>query len=220
LLLETSPQDLNNLNAEYGPTQFDIRDNFTGNFAWDVPFSQWYHGAGYAARMLGDDWRLTMVVSANTGLPANVTNGASAFSADRPDLRSRPYLSGFHSATGAGPLGKPHEYLNPCSFTLPQGTDTSLCGSNVIALVDGIQARDGDITRNAIRNIGQYDFDLSASKGFSFTEGMRFDLRIDAFNLLNHANFAGLGTSTSSSTFGYFTSATPRTIQLGGRFSF
>jgi hypothetical protein len=49
---------------------------------------------------------------------------------------------------------------------------------------------------------------------------MRFDLRIDAFNLLNHANFAGLGTSTSSSTFGYFTSATPRTIQLGGRFSF
>jgi hypothetical protein len=49
---------------------------------------------------------------------------------------------------------------------------------------------------------------------------MRLDLQIDAFNLLNHANFGGLGTSTSSSTFGFFTTATPRTIQLAGRFSF
>ena len=76
------------------------------------------------------------------------------------------------------------------------------------------------MTRNAIRNIGQYDFDLSASKGIPMAEGMRLDFRIDAFDVLNHTNFTGLGTSTSSSTFGFFTSATPRTIQLGGRFSF
>jgi hypothetical protein len=187
---------------------------------WDIPFTQWYHGDSYAARLLGDGWRTTFVITANTGLPANVTNGASAFSADRPDLLSNPYLGGYHLATGKGPLGKPHEYLNPCSFTLPSGTDTSLCGSNVIPLVDGIQSRDGDISRNAIRNIGQYDIDLSASKGIPLAEGMRLDLQIDAFNLLNHANFGGLGTSTSSSTFGFFTTATPRTIQLAGRFSF
>ena len=221
LLLETSPQDLNKLSAEYGPTQYDLRDNFTGNFVWDVPFSEWYHGDSYAARMLGDGWRLTMVTTANTGLPANLTNGASAFSADRPDILSSPYLGGYHAATGTGPLGKPHQYLNACSFTLPAGTDASVCTANVpIPLINGIQTRDGDMTRNAIRNIGQYDFDLSASKGFVITEGMRFDLRVDAFDILNHTNFTGLGTSTSSSTFGFFTSATPRTIQLGGRFSF
>jgi len=221
LLLETSPQDLSNLRAEYGPTQYDIRDNFSGDAVWDVPFSEWYHGNNYGVRLLGDGWRATFVVNGNTGLPANVTDGASAFAADRPDLVSSPYLTGFHSALGKGPLGKAHEYLNPCSFTLPSGTDASVCTTNVpIPLINGIQSRDGDMTRNAIRNIGQYDFDLSASKGIPMAEGMRLDFRIDAFDVLNHTNFTGLGTSTSSSTFGFFTSATPRTIQLGGRFSF
>jgi hypothetical protein len=221
ILLETSPQDLNNLKAEYGPTPYDIRNNFSGNIVWDVPFSQWYHGNNYVTKLAGDGWRVTMVVNANTGLAANINNGASSFTGDRPDLLKNPYLSGYHSATGTGILPEPHEYLNPCAFSLPQGTDATYCPNNVaIPVTYGIQARNGNMSRNSIRNIGQYNFDLSASKGFIIREGLRFDFRIDGFNVLNHANFSGLGTNTNSSTFGFFTSATPRTIQLGGRFSF
>jgi outer membrane receptor protein involved in Fe transport len=210
ILLETSPQDLNDLRAEYGPTQYDIRDNFSGDVDWEVPFDRWYSGGNRVAKVLGQDWRTTLVVNANTGLPANITNGASVFPADRPDLLSNPYLAGYHAA---GPSGVAHRYLNPASFTLPTG-------AHVIPLISGIQTRDGDLTRNAIRNIGQYDFDLSAAKGFNLSEGMKLDFRIDAFNVLNHTNFTGLGTSTSASTFGFFTSATARTIQLAGRLSF
>ncbi|MDR3410794.1 MAG: hypothetical protein P4L87_07605, partial [Formivibrio sp.] len=221
ILLETSPQDINDLKSEYGPTPYDIRNNFSGNTVWDVPFSQWYHGNNYLTKLAGDGWRVTMVVNANTGLAANVTNGASSFSGDRPDLLKNPYLSGYHSATGTGVLPKPHEYLNPCAFTLPKGVDATYCTTNVpIPVTYGIQTRNGNIRRNGIRNIGQYNFDLSASKGFILREGMRFDFRIDGFNVLNHANFSGLGLNTNSSTFGFFTSATPRTVQLGGRFSF
>ena len=210
ILLETSPQDLNNLRAEYGPSQYDIRDNFSGDVDWELPFDHWYQGGSHFAKALGEDWRTTLVVNANTGLPANITNGASVFPGDRPDLLGNPYLTGYHAA---GPSGAAHRYLNPAAFTLPTG-------AHVIPLISGIQTRDGDMTRDAIRNIGQYDFDLSAAKGIPLSEGMRLDFRIDAFNLLNHTNFGGLGTNTNSSTFGFFTSATARTVQLGGRFSF
>jgi outer membrane receptor protein involved in Fe transport len=210
ILLETSPQDLNNLRAEYGPTQYDIRDNFSGTAEWEVPFESWYRGGGLAAKLLGEGWRTTLVVNANTGLPANLTNGASVFAADRPDLLGNPYVTGYHAA---GASGVAHRFLNPASFTLPTG-------AHVIPLISGIQVRDGDLTRNAIRNIGQYDFDLSVAKGIPISEGRRFDFRIDAFDVLNHTNFTGLGTNTNASTFGFFTSATPRTIQLGGKFSF
>lgn len=210
ILLETSPQDLNNLRAEYGPSQYDIRDNFSGNALWDLPFDQWYHGDNHAVRVLGGGWRTTFVVNATTGLPANITNGASVFPADRPDLLAYPYLTGYHAA---GPSSTAHRYLNSASFTLPTG-------AHVIPLISGIQTRDGDLTRNAIRNIGQYTIDLSAAKVISLGEAMKLDFRVDAFNILNHTNFTGLGTNTNASTFGFFTSATPRTIQLGGRFSF
>src|SRR6202012_5862785 len=107
---------------------------------------------------------------------SNITNGASVFAADRPDLLGAPYLTGYHAA---GASGVAHRYLTPAAFTLPTG-------ANVIPLISGIQTRDGDLTRNAIRNIGQYDFDLSVAKGIRVTEGMRMDFRVDGFNVLNH----------------------------------
>jgi hypothetical protein len=135
---------------------------------------------------------------------------AAAARRRRPDLLGNPYLTGYHAA---GPSGIAHRYLNPAAFTLPTG-------AHVIPLISGIQVRDGDLTRNAIRNIGQYDFDLSVAKGIPLSEGRRLDFRIDAFDVLNHMNFTGLGANTNVSTFGFFTPATPRSIQLGGKFSF
>jgi hypothetical protein len=211
ILLETSPQDINNLRAEYGPSQYDIRSNFTSNVLWEIPFQEWFTTTNPVVNLLDRGWRTTFVFTANTGLPVNITNGASAFAADRPDLlKPNPYLTGYHAA---GPSGIAHRYLSPTAFTPASGTGS-------IPLIGGIQSRDGNLGRNATRNIGQYNIDLSAAKAFVFTEALRVEFRIDAFNVLNHANFGGLGANTNSSTFGFFTSATPRTIQLGGRFYF
>jgi hypothetical protein len=225
LLLETSPQDLNNLRAEYGPTQYDIRDNFSSNVLWEIPFQEWFNTTNHAVNLLDRGWRATFVINANTGLPASLTNGASAFPADRPNiLVANPYLKGYHAA---GPSSTAHRYLLPATATgnatgLPIGfaPPTGLCNGVVATYCGGVQTADGDLTRNAIRNIGQYTIDMSAAKSFVFTEALRLEFRVDAFNVLNHANFGGLGTDINASTFGFFTSATPRTIQLGGRFSF
>jgi hypothetical protein len=77
---------------------------------------------------------------------------------------------------------------------------------------------------------------MAASRTFSIKEGLRFQIRVDALNVLNHTNLQGANTSLtvtnvgtaaapaagfSSAGFGQITSAWPtRQLQLLGRFSF
>jgi hypothetical protein len=43
---------------------------------------------------------------------------------------------------------------------------------------------------------------------------------MDAFNALNHTILSGLDTSTTDGNFGQLTSATARTVQIGGKVTF
>ena len=80
--------------------------------------------------------------------------------------------------------------------------------------------------------------DLSLSKKFRIFKGSAFELRLDAFNALNHTQFTGvhntaefasltdltitnLGSETNKDGFGTFNGvAQPRTLQLVTRFTF
>jgi hypothetical protein len=65
------------------------------------------------------------------------------------------------------------------------------------------------------------NWDVSAVKAFSIFERLRFELRGEAFNFLNHANFTGLDSNTgdiASNTFGKVSGTrSPRLIQLSGK---
>jgi hypothetical protein len=80
----------------------------------------------------------------------------------------------------------------------------------------------GTSGRNQLRLDGLTDFDAVFSKTFHFTESKYFQLRWEAFNVLNHPNFAGYINTLGSSQFNTYTSTStnPRTFQLSGRFVF
>jgi hypothetical protein len=62
---------------------------------------------------------------------------------------------------------------------------------------------------------------LSVAKVFTITQGARLELRLDAFNALNHVNYSNPNTNITSPDFGrILSSAGARTAQLGARFSF
>ncbi|MDQ6706139.1 MAG: hypothetical protein M3Z85_09240, partial [Acidobacteriota bacterium] len=69
---------------------------------------------------------------------------------------------------------------------------------------------------------GINQFDASAIKRFSPTERVRFDLRFEGFNILNHPTFASPNTTATNSSFGTVTAQSnrPRTIQIGARLAF
>jgi outer membrane receptor protein involved in Fe transport len=202
LLLQTNPQDNDNIKADYGRTPFDVRQRFHANFLWIPEITDLTGMHSRPSKLLMDGWQVAGIVSAESGAPVVIRNGNSSYPSDRPDVVNgiSPYLQGSRST---------RLYLNAAAFTAVPISPLSLA-----------QVRGGDLHRNEISNPGSVTLDATLGKTFDITESVKFQLKASAFNALNHTNYSGLQGNVSSSQFGELTSATPRTMQLTGRFTF
>jgi hypothetical protein len=72
------------------------------------------------------------------------------------------------------------QYLNPAAFTTPSAGTF------------------GNQRRNDISGPNLAQLDMTLSKEFAFTERVKFKFAADAFNVVNHANFANPGTTRLS----------------------
>ena len=64
----------------------------------------------------------------------------------------------------------------------------------------------GDLGRNAIAGLGMWQVDAAIGREFRFRDRFKLDLRIEAFNALNHANFSDPVRYLDSPLFGQSTS--------------
>jgi hypothetical protein len=133
------------------------------------------------ARLVG--WGLDSVFRARSGFPITVLQaeqyqGIALMNAFRPDLvYGQPlWLSSPGDAGG--------KRLNPAAFA---------------ATAPGQQ---GSLGRNAIAGLGMWQVDLALRREFRFSEQRRLLLRIEAFNVLNHANFGDPSRYLNSPVFG------------------
>jgi hypothetical protein len=94
----------------------------------------------------------------------------------------------------------------------------------------------GNVSRDSNRAPGEVDFDAAVSKDFKLYKALKFQFRVDAFNVINHTNLGSpsgslsvtastntptLATFATSSGFGKITSAqNPRQMQASARFFF
>ena len=83
-----------------------------------------------------------------------------------------------------------------------------------------------NITRNAFRGPGQTYVNASVFRSFHVYKEAAFQIRFEAFNVLNHPILNNPNSTVGTSTFGYITSfgttspAAPRVLQFAGRFNF
>jgi hypothetical protein len=169
------PQTITNLKAGYGPSGFDVTHRFVGSWVWDLPFgrNRRYLSSGPLSYILGD-WELGGIASIQTGTPFTVVlagscpNGASSCWPDlvgSPDLPNRTYSNWFN----------PTAFIEPCKGPEFQG---ATCSSPAF--------RYGNAGRGILRNPGMFNFDLYAQRNFVVTEHSNLQLRLEAFNALNH----------------------------------
>jgi hypothetical protein len=234
LLQPTEVQDNANPQNDYGPAPFDIRNRTTINGIWRVPLTEWTHTQGYLAREILGGWELGGIFTGQTGLPVNVTNSGSSYPADRPNWAPGPkYVSGYRKF-GAGLV---HQYLNPCignvaslsaACTTYAPQDETSPAYNFIANGPAkAQTVPGNLQRYSQYAPGYQDLDLSLKKVFALSEQRNFQVRMDAFDSLNHTNLTGVVATVNSSNFGQLTQSTPgglssgaRQVQIGGRIEF
>ena len=198
-----------------GPADWDATHNWVINAVWDVPFAR---GKGGVAGALLDGWQLTGVSTMRSGQPltafvqANWSRSQWAPSISPTSGVDRPDLAPGRSADSAV-LGRPDQWFDPAAFVLqPQGTL-------------------GNSARGAFRGPNLRTVDLAAVKRVPIRGSARLDLRVEAFNIFNRANFgnptliAFAGVAANEAPLGSFgrirsTVTSARQLQLGARLSF
>jgi outer membrane receptor protein involved in Fe transport len=171
-------QDGTNTKAEKGPSNFDLRNRFVWSSSYDLPkWQSW-------GRM-GEGWMLSGVLTIASGHPFSMNynatddySGSGSF-VDRPDI--------------VGPLqynrSDPAQYLNLNSFAIPCTANGTGTGFAFDTCIPGTR-HFGNLGRNGLLGPNYRNFDLAISKETRITERLKLVFRADAYNLLNHPNFA------------------------------
>jgi len=80
----------------------------------------------------------------------------------------------------------------------------------------------GTLGYSTVKGPSSLNLEMNMIKRFQITEGKEFELRVDAINVLNHANFGNPSTAiNSTNNFGRITTAGgARSLVLNTRISF
>ncbi len=218
-----------NFGADRGNNNFDIRQSLNLDVLYELPYG---HGrkfgasAGKPLDLLLGGWQLGGVLNSRSGVPidvlitrpdlayvdnrngnvysapvvvngvvqttavVNVPGGGASRNVRRPDV-----------TPGVDPIqtGNGNFYINPAAFSVPKpGTF-------------------GNSARNSLAGPAIAQLDLTLSKKFALHERFNIELRGEAYNITNHANFANPGTLRLNQ--GIPTSGTASGVQPGQAFS-
>lgn len=126
---------------------------------------------------------------------------------------------GFSSGTD---FGRPH-LSNPTCTDYPLAVHTRAAWFNPCAFATPAVGTISTTGRNFLHDQNYWDFDASVFRQFPIKERLRFDVRAEAFNALNHPVLGTPGaTVTTASSFGVITStaSTNRILQFSGKIIF
>lgn len=103
----------------------------------------------------------------------------------------------------------------------PTGPQTVQRWFNTAAFAAPAYGYYGNAGRNILRGPGMVKWDVSLLKSFRVRESLAFQLRGEAYNVLNRTNLSGVSAALGSANYGQVTSARdPRSIQIGLKMEF
>jgi len=209
---DNSRVNLANLVGERGQSAYNQPVNETLSLVWDVPFGagrKWANHTPHAVDMLIGGWQLTAIETNTSGQPVNLTYSPPAAYQLSPLLTQRPNQNG--------------NPINPKTSWVK--TATSLNGylsTTAVTLPADPSHPYGTAGRNSLRSMTYNALDMGLHKNFNlWKDRVKFDLRGEAFNILNKVNYQAPTGNRSSGSFGAITgNLPPRQLQVAGKLSF
>lgn len=174
-------QDSFNLRNDRSRSSFDRPHRLSGNFVYELPFYQ--SQQGFAGRVLGG-FQFNSFFTVQSGAPFTILNGSDPAGA----------LNGIDGLVGNAIRPNLVSNTDISGLTIPE--IRALCGTpsggnscpNLFSFVTPGQ-RVGNAGRNIVRAQRLALVDFGIIKNTRITENVRFQLRADMFNVLNHRNF-------------------------------
>ena len=172
------PQDSNNPQREYGPSNFNIPHRLTWVFAYELP-----NRAG-SMQLLKNGWGFESTVSLQSGQPFTLnynaeddySGGGDGF--DRPDVVG-PIVYHKHD---------PANFLDLSAFAMPCTNNGTISGFESDCLPG--TRHYGNLGRNSLVGPTYKQWDFALYKNTGIGERLKVQFRAEFFNLLNHPNFS------------------------------
>jgi hypothetical protein len=158
------PQNSRDLDAWYGPSDYDVRHRLAVNFIAELPFGsgkKWAQ-SGVGSAILGG-WTLSGIYAARSGRPFTVNQSTNNVGQNMTGL---PNLLGD-----------------------PEGDKTVDSWFNKEAFQPVASGTFGNSPRNGLRGPSWHSMDLSLSRRIDLSSRVGATLRWDIFNLFNTVNF-------------------------------
>lgn len=194
------PQNNSDLAAEKGLNGMDVPQRFVASVVYYLP--GWKKSTFLSHLTSG--WSLGSIFSAESGMPFTVsvfgdTANAGTLLGQNPIRANVTGAPAFPARTRTTA-----EWFNPSAFAAPPPYTFGNAGVNTVF------------------GPGFVDLDQAVQRQFMITERVRFTLRAEAFNALNHSNWGEPNNYVNTPQFGTITMAQGpgREIQLSGRISF
>ncbi len=188
-------------------SSFDVKHNFVVSYNYLLPFERLFR----VGNRWTEGWELSGITHISSGLPVTLVdygdnsllgaepNGINNYGVDEPDYTGAPLNLNPNPRNG-------QPYFNTSAFT------------------ENALGTPGTASRRFFYGPGMDNYDMAILKNLRLTESKSLQLRLEAFNVFNHAQFFGpqsVDGNISSSTFGHVVSADPpRLLQFGAKFLF
>jgi hypothetical protein len=180
---------------------FNQTHNFITTWVYTLPFFR--HDTSVLGKVVGG-WELSGDVALLSGFQDSITQSSDV-------LGNGTNLIG----------GTEYAYVNPsCHYrgnrSISQFFNTSCFLNSGVPIVPAISTLSGTVAPNAIEGPGLDNLDLALIKnGQVWKEKLKYQIRGEFFNILNHPSFTSIDSTVTDSTFGIVTGATTqRNIQI------
>ncbi|HET9366336.1 MAG TPA: carboxypeptidase-like regulatory domain-containing protein [Candidatus Angelobacter sp.] len=159
-------------------SDFDVRHRIVGNAVYDLPFK---------GNRLVSGWELAPIMTWQTGNPFTIVVSNSS-SINGVGNTVTPIVTGPLQTSG-NPLGQ--WISNPGVIQLPAAACSLPTHAASCVL--------GNLGRNSVYGPGFTNLDLSLAKNTKLSERLNMQLRVDAFDALNHPNYGQPGPQSGGS---------------------
>ncbi|HEY0078217.1 MAG TPA: carboxypeptidase regulatory-like domain-containing protein [Pyrinomonadaceae bacterium] len=181
------------LEAEYAPSDFDVRQSVSFGFSYDVPPLVGRRSFG---KHLFKSWSIDAIFRARTAAPVNVL------------LTDEERFDGFTNATRPDLVPGAALYL----------ADPGVAGGRRLnrAAFSPARGSQGTLARNSLRGFPVSQLDLALRRHIALSQNLKLTLRAEVYNALNHPNFGDPVTSLERGLFGEATQMLGRSLGTGG----
>ena len=188
-------------------SSWDMTHNFVATYNYEVPLDRWFR-----RNRLTEGWSFSGTTRFSTGLPVTLS-----------DVSDNSLLGTLGNGVNNQLLDTPRMTSGPLRIHTNPRDGQAMFNPSLFSVETLGQL--GNSPRRSFHGPGIENFDMQISKIVRISESRSLDLRVQAFNVFNHAQFYGPaavnGQVNDTANFGHVVSAAaPRLVQLAAKFHF